>query len=84
MKAARIIYDRDRAAVTLEQPSLELLGIPVAWIPWFWVPDPTQPRATGLRDALGQNYRREARRRAHGPFFVPAGEDLDILAHAAR
>jgi LPS-assembly protein len=78
VKAARIIYDRDNASVTLEQPSLELAGIPVAWLPWFWVPDPTQPRANGLRlpsvdvDA------------ARGgvlaiPYFVPVGEDVDLL-----
>ena len=39
VKAARIIYERDKASVTLEQPSLELLGVPVAWLPWFWMPD---------------------------------------------
>ena len=49
VKAAKITYDRNHASVTLQQPSLELLGIPVAWLPWFWIPDPTQPRATGLR-----------------------------------
>ena len=78
VKAARIIYSRGSASVTLEQPSLELLGVPVAWLPWFWIPDPTQPRATGLRmptldfDA------------ARGgvvvvPYFVPLGPDLDFI-----
>ena len=78
VKAARIIYDRERASVTLEQPSLELLGIPVAWIPWFWVPDPTQPRATGLR--MPSVKKTDTRGiELIVPFFVPAGEDLDIL-----
>jgi LPS-assembly protein len=78
VKAARIIYDRNRASVFLEQPSLELLGIPVAWIPWFWVPDPTQPRATGLRmPSVDSDAKRGAVLAV--PFFVPIGEDMDVL-----
>jgi LPS-assembly protein len=78
VKAARIIYDRDHAAVYLEQPSLELLGIPVAWIPWFWIPDPTQPRATGLRmPSIDYDAKRGAVLTT--PYFVPVGEDIDIL-----
>ncbi|RYE11388.1 MAG: LPS-assembly protein LptD [Hyphomicrobiales bacterium] len=78
VKSARLIYDRDRASVTLEQPSLELLGIPVAWLPWFWVPDPTQPRATGLR-MPSVNYSQEHGAELTVPFFVPVGEDADII-----
>lgn len=78
VKSARIIYDRDHAAIYLEQPSLELLGIPVAWIPWFWIPDPTQPRATGLRmPSIDYDAKRGAVLAT--PYFVPAGEDIDIL-----
>ena len=78
VKAARIIYDRTHASVTLEQPSLELLGIPVAWIPWFWVPDPTQPRATGLR-MPGVDFDRNRGVVAEVPFFVPVGDNIDLL-----
>ena len=78
VKAARMTYDRANASVILEQPSLELLGMPVAWLPWFWIPDPTQPRAQGMRmpkvDFDGQ------RGAVLGvPFFIPVGEDVDIL-----
>ncbi len=78
VKAARIIYDRNRASVFLEQPSLELLGIPVAWIPWFWVPDPTQPRATGLR-MPSADWDAERGAVLAVPYFVPIGEDMDLL-----
>lgn len=78
VKAARIIYDRNRASVFLEQPSLELLGIPVAWIPWFWIPDPTQPRATGLRmPSVDWDGQRGVVLSV--PYFVPIGEDMDLL-----
>ena len=78
VRAARMIYDRERASVTLEQPSLELLGIPVAWLPWFWAPDPTQPRATGLRmPSLGYSHQRGAELAV--PWFIPAGDDIDIV-----
>ena len=78
VKAAKITYDRNHASVTLEQPSLELLGIPVAWLPWFWVPDPTQPRATGLRmPSVDLDAARGAV--AAVPYFVPVGDDVDLI-----
>lgn len=78
VKAAKIIYDRQNASISFEQPSLEVLGIPVAWLPWFWIPDPSQPRAQGLRspsfgsdDGYGLS--------VTTPFFVPLGKDVDVL-----
>ncbi|MEO6015531.1 MAG: LPS assembly protein LptD [Devosia sp.] len=78
VKAAKMIYDRENASVILEQPSLEVLGIPVAWLPWFWVPDPTQPRARGFRSpSVGSSATRGYQ--VTVPFFVPVGQDVDIL-----
>ena len=78
VKAARIIYDRKSASVTLEQPSLELLGVPVAWLPWFWIPDPTQPRASGLR-MPSVDYDEKRGGILTVPYFVPIGEDVDLI-----
>ncbi len=78
VKTARMYYDHDHASVTLEQPTLELLGIPVAWLPWFWVPDPTQPRARGLRmPKLDWDWQRGASLAV--PYFVPVGQNLDVV-----
>lgn len=78
VKATRMIYDREKASVTLEQPTLELLGIPVAWLPWFWIPDPSQPRATGLRmPSIG--YDSEQGVTLTTPYFVPVGETIDLI-----
>jgi len=78
VKAARIVYDRENGSITAEQPSLELLGVPVAWIPWFWAPDPTQPRKTGLRmPSIGGDANRGLA--VTVPYFIPAGENIDII-----
>jgi LPS-assembly protein len=78
VKAARIIYERDKASVTLEQPSLELLGVPVAWLPWFWMPDPSQPRATGPRmPSVDADAKRGSVLEV--PFFMGFGEDVDLM-----
>ncbi|MEO6394637.1 MAG: LPS assembly protein LptD [Devosia sp.] len=78
VKAARMIYDRESASITLEQPALELLGMQVAWLPWFWFPDPTQPRKQGVR-MPSLNYSAERGVSLAVPYFVPLGEDTDLL-----
>ncbi|WP_224701971.1 LPS-assembly protein LptD [Devosia aquimaris] len=39
MKAKRIVSNSVDNSLTMEQPTLELLGIPVAWLPYLWLPD---------------------------------------------
>ena len=78
VKAARMIYDRSKASVTLEGPSIEFLGVPVAWLPWFWVPDPTQPRAQGLR-MPSIDYSAERGAELTVPYFVPVSPDVDLI-----
>ena len=39
MRADRITYNAEDGSVYLEQPSLALLGIPVAWLPFLYLPD---------------------------------------------
>lgn len=78
VKAARMVYDREKAAVFLEGPSIELLGVPVAWIPWLWVPDPTQPRAQGLRFPEF-DYSDTRGAEVTVPYFVPVSPEVDLL-----
>lgn len=42
MSAARITYNREDGSLYLDQPSLALLGIPVAWLPFLWLPDTSE------------------------------------------
>ncbi|WDQ97997.1 LPS assembly protein LptD [Devosia sp. J2-20] len=41
MKAKRIISNAD-GSLYMDQPSLAILGIPVAWLPFFWMPDTSE------------------------------------------
>lgn len=42
VRSARITYNNQTKMIYLEQPRLDVLGIPVAWLPWIGFPDPTQ------------------------------------------
>ncbi len=48
VKAAKIIHNNSERTIYYEDASLELLGIPVAYLPYFWTPDPTVKRKTGF------------------------------------
>jgi LPS-assembly protein len=78
VNASKITYDRENAIVYLDNPSLEILGVPVAWLPWMAVPDPTQPRAQGFRTP-SFDYSEEQGGRLNLPYFMPLGEDIDLL-----
>ncbi len=39
MNAARIVQNSEDGSVLLEQPSLAILGVPVAWAPFLWLPN---------------------------------------------
>lgn len=39
ISAARIVQNSEDNSIVLEQPSIALLGIPVAWLPYLWLPD---------------------------------------------
>ncbi|MGV8832184.1 MAG: LPS-assembly protein LptD [Devosia sp.] len=39
MKAKRVISNSKDGSLYMEQPSLAILGIPVAWAPFLWLPD---------------------------------------------
>jgi LPS-assembly protein len=78
VRANRMIYHRPSGSLIMESPVLELLGIPMAWIPWIRLPDPSQPRLSGFRmpefdytPALGAT--------VTVPYFIGVGEDTDIL-----
>lgn len=48
IKAAKIIHNQQERTVTFEDAQFELLGVPIAWLPYFWTPDPTVKRKSGL------------------------------------
>ncbi len=48
VRAAKIIHNNSERTIYYEDATLELLGIPVAYLPYFWTPDPTVKRKTGF------------------------------------
>lgn len=78
VKAAKLVQDSETKTIYLEQPTLEVLGIPVAWLPWLSLPDPSAKQSTGFL-LPSVNYKEEYGARVTAPFFVAAGENTDIL-----
>ena len=48
VKAERVVYDQTKHKVRFNQATIEVEGVPVAWLPAFSVPDPTVRYASGL------------------------------------
>jgi LPS-assembly protein len=48
VKAATIVVDQNERTVSFRDARLEFLGVPVAWVPYFSVPDPSVKRKTGF------------------------------------
>lgn len=48
VKAARIIHNNTEQTIYYEDATMEFFGIPVAYLPYFWTPDPTVKRKTGF------------------------------------
>jgi LPS-assembly protein len=58
VKAARIVHNEKERVVHYENATLEFFGMPVAYFPYFWHPDPTVKRQTGfLQPAFFSNSR---------------------------
>ncbi len=78
VKAATLKQNSQTKVVYFEQPSLEVLGVPVAWLPWLWLPDPTSTRNTGFQ-LPSVDYKADLGGRLRVPYFIGIGEDTDIL-----
>jgi LPS-assembly protein len=78
VKAAKLVQDEETKTIYFEQPTLEILGVPVAWLPWLSLPDPTSRRNTGFL-LPSVNYNQAYGARITAPFFIAVGQDIDIL-----
>lgn len=48
VKATRIISDQKEQTVYFENARIEFFGLPIAYIPYFWAPDSTVKRKSGI------------------------------------
>lgn len=76
--AAKIVHDRKGKVIYLDQPTVEVLGIPVAWLPWLALPDPTGRGVDGFQ--MPRYFFDQ--KRGHGieaPYFIALGDSIDLL-----
>ncbi len=77
IRTERMIYDKDNELIDMDQPILEILGVPVAWLPWVRLPDPSNPRAKGFRLPT-YAYSERIGLKLEFPYFYAYGRDVDI------
>ncbi len=78
VSAVKIVIDRKEKTMFLERPGLELLGAPIASLPFLWLPTPDNPIRQGLRPprfAVSDKF-------GYGvglPYMFSLGADTDFL-----
>lgn len=78
VSAARITYNNQSKMIYLEQPRLDVLGIPVAWLPWIGFPDPTQKGLENFRFPTWA-YSDKIGVQLNLPYQVSVTNDTDII-----
>lgn len=48
IKALKVTHDRENQIISYRHAYLEVLGVPLLYTPWFWHPDPTVEKKSGL------------------------------------
>jgi LPS-assembly protein len=48
VRAKRVIHDETEKVIHYEDATLEVFGVPIAWLPYFSHPDPTAERQSGF------------------------------------
>ena len=78
ISAARIVQNSEDNSITLEQPSIALLGIPVAWLPYLWLPDMSNEALDSIpKPSLG--YTEEIGVKAELPFTVYSTRNTSVI-----
>ncbi|HEY4201468.1 MAG TPA: LPS assembly protein LptD [Devosiaceae bacterium] len=78
VKGVKFTYNAQTKMVYIEQPHLELLGIPIAWAPFLSFPDPTQEHASGFRTP-SVSYSQENGAGLWVPYYMALDQDTDLL-----
>lgn len=77
IRARRIVHDETARDIHFEDATLDVLGVPVAYLPYFRVPDPTVKRRTGFlapRVLQDGNFGYAAKI----PYFIVLDETSDV------
>ncbi len=78
----RIIHDQKAATLTYQNASFDVLGVPVLYLPYFTMPDPSVKRRTGfLSPTFGSSTSLGVM--AEIPYYVALDKSYDFLFHPA-
>ncbi|MHA6691989.1 LPS-assembly protein LptD [Devosia sp. A449] len=78
ISAARVTQNAEDGSLYLEQPSLALLGIPVAWLPFFWMPDTSEGALAKLRMPT-YDYGEQTGHRLEVPYYAYSSRWTDVI-----
>ncbi len=78
MRAAKVVHNSEDGSVYLEQPSLAVLGIPVAWLPYLWLPDTSDSVLANLRMPT-YDYTEDYGHRVDVPYYAYSTRWTDII-----
>jgi LPS-assembly protein len=76
--ASRITYNAEDGSVALEQPTLSLLGVPVAWLPYLWLPDTSDLALANVRTPV-YDYSDKTGHSLVVPYAAYSGRWTDII-----
>lgn len=78
VRADRLVQNSVTKEVTIEGGTLEIVGVPIAWVPWLSLPDPTKHDTTGFRLPT-VDYDASRGLRVGLPYFISLDEENRIL-----
>jgi len=77
IRAQKITHRRDQATITYKNAAFDLFGVPVAWVPYFQMADPTVKRKSGFlipsygnSDQLGSTFQ--------VPYYFALSDNFDF------
>ena len=77
IRSRRVVHDQQARQIYFEQASLRFGGVPVLYLPWLRVPDPSRSRATGfLMPALHSSSTLGTG--LSWPYFITLGDSRDL------
>jgi LPS-assembly protein len=77
VKAAKIVVDQKEKMIYFDDASLEFLGVPVAWVPFFSTADPSVKRKSGFLTPTG-GYSERLGALVSAPYFWALAPNYDV------
>ncbi|WEK06593.1 MAG: LPS assembly protein LptD [Candidatus Devosia phytovorans] len=78
VNTSSITYNSEDGSLYLEQPTLEVLGLPVAWLPYLWIPDLSASTVEGFRTP-NYSYTDEVGHKVEVPYYAYSSRWTDVI-----